>query len=82
MGRFLPKAYGVVEYAQLAWDRGDRFLVPRISLGWEADSQGGVMFDNAEEANRGLTAITEIGWTLHTWTVEGNVGVPLFVRVA
>lgn len=80
MGRFVPKAYSTAEYAQLAWDRGDKFLTPRISLGWDTNNQGGVMFENAGESNRDLEAIIALGWALHTWAVDGNVGTPLFTR--
>lgn len=79
MGRFLPKAYSAGELARIAWDRGDRFFVPRISLGW-GDAKIGVTFDNQDEGNRQMTEIVDVGWALHTWAVEGNVGLPLFVR--
>ncbi|WP_336628280.1 MULTISPECIES: hypothetical protein [unclassified Microbacterium] len=78
MKRLLPKLSP--ELAQEAWERGDRFFVARIYLGLGTSGRREMVQADDHFANEQMTTIANIGWQLHTWAVDGEIGLPLYVR--
>lgn len=98
MGLFKPDspekvAAKVTPVAQQAWDTGQRYFTPALTLnaGLQANAHGTIDVEWARQ----LEAIEAVGWKLHTWQTavivnadasNQNLGTvaahPLFVRPA
>lgn len=96
MGLFKPDspektASKVTPVAQAAWDSGQRYFTPALTLnsGLQASAHGAIDVEWARQ----IEAIEAVGWRLHTWqtaliknadTANQNLGTvaahPLFVR--